>query len=187
MTEARFQAVADLLDSWRCDVFSGKPPILYLVGSGELTRIEIGPGLVTLIGGAPGQGKTALAMQLLIDALKLTPSLKALACNVEMSPSTLLDRQLARLADIDLTIIRYRRLGAEHSKAIERGTDALESLADRLAFVRPPFDLANVAQSADAFGTDLILLASTGRQPWVGQTAAGTPASGRTGLPVRYP
>src|SRR4051794_36665449 len=33
-----------------------------------------------------------------------------------------------------------------------------ESLADRLTFVRPPYDLANVARSADAFGADLLLL-----------------------------
>ena len=57
-----------------------------------------------------------------------------------------------------MTLIRYRRLTAEHSKAIQRGTEALESLADRLAFVRPPYDLANVARSADAFGADLLLL-----------------------------
>ena len=35
---------------------------------------------------------------------------------------------------------------------------ALEDLAERLAFVRPPFDLANVAQSADAFDAGLIVL-----------------------------
>src|SRR5271157_5017120 len=137
MSEARFQPVADLLDPWREDVLSGKPPTLYPIGSGELVRIEIGPKLVTLIGGAPGQGKTALTMQMLIDALMLTPSLKALVCNCEMSPSTLLDRQLARLAGIDLALIRHRRLTAEHSDAIRRGTDALESLADRLAFGSP--------------------------------------------------
>ena len=62
-----------------------------------------------------------------------------------MSPRILLDRQLARLADIDLTLIRHRRLTAEHAEAVERGMQALEDLADRLAFVRPPFDLANVA------------------------------------------
>jgi replicative DNA helicase len=97
-------------------------------------------------------------MQCLIDALMLTPSIKALVCNVEMTPGTLLDRQFARLAEIELTLIRYRRLTAEHSEAIKRGMDAVELLADRLAFVRPPFDLANVAQSADAFESDLILL-----------------------------
>jgi len=75
-----------------------------------------------------------------------------------MSPSTLLDRQLARLADIDLTLIRHRRLTAEHAEAVERGMQALECLADRLAFIRPPFDLANVARSADAFDAGLILI-----------------------------
>jgi replicative DNA helicase len=158
MPEARYQSVADLLDPWRDDVLSGKPPTLYPVGAGELAGVEIGPGLVVLIGGAPGAGKTALTMQLLIDALMITPGLKALVCNVEMSPGALLDRQLARLADTDLTLIRYRRLTAEHSESIQRGTEALESLAERLAFVRPPFDLANVARSADEFGADLLLL-----------------------------
>ena len=146
MSEARYQSTADLLDPWRDDVLSGKPPTLYPVGTGELARIEIGPGLVTLVGGAPGAGKTALTMQWVLDALSATPSLKALVLNVEMSPSILLDRQLARLADIDLTLIRHRRLTAEHAGAIERGMQALEDLADRLAFVRPPFDLANVAR-----------------------------------------
>jgi len=70
------------------------PPTLYPIGSGELARIEIGPKLVTFIGGAPGQGKTALTMQWLIDALTLRPTLRASICNVEMNPSILLDRQL---------------------------------------------------------------------------------------------
>ncbi len=75
-----------------------------------------------------------------------------------MSPGVLLDRQLARLADIDLSLIRHRRIGAEHADRLEAGLSALESLSDRLAFVRPPFDLANVAASADAFDAGLIVL-----------------------------
>jgi replicative DNA helicase len=35
---------------------------------------------------------------------------------------------------------------------------ALDDVADRLAFVRPPFDLRNVAESADAFDAGLIVL-----------------------------
>jgi replicative DNA helicase len=97
-------------------------------------------------------------MQWVIDALTLTPSLKALVLNVEMSPSALLDRQLARLAGIDATTIRRRRLTSEHAEAVERGLHALEGLSDRLAFVRPPYDLANVAASADAFEADIIVL-----------------------------
>jgi replicative DNA helicase len=158
MSEPRFQTVADLLDPWRDDVLSGRAPTLYPIGMGELGRLEIGPGLVVLIGGAPGAGKSGLVMQMVVDALMMTPNLKALVCNVEMSPGTLLDRQLARIADIDLTLIRHRRLGAEHAEAVERGMLALEALADRLAFVRPPYDLTNVAASADAFDAALIVL-----------------------------
>ena len=121
MSEGRFQAVADLLDDWRANLLSGTPPVLFPVGQGELARIEIGPGLVTLIGGAPGTGKTALVTQLICDALASSPGLRALICNIEMTPAVLLDRQLARLSGIDLSTIRHRRLGPEHAGAVEIG------------------------------------------------------------------
>ena len=160
MSEPRYQPVADLLDDWRAGVLSGTPPERYPVSDddGALGRLEIGPGLVTLIGGAPGAGKTALTMQLACEALERTSALRALVLNVEMAPAVLLDRQLARLSGIDATTIRHRRLTADHREAIERGMQALESLSERLAFIRPPFDLENIAESADAFEANLILL-----------------------------
>jgi replicative DNA helicase len=158
MREARFQTAADVLASWRDDVLAGTPPVLYPAGIGELARIEIGPRLVTLIGGAPDAGKSAFVMQLLIDALRMTPELRAIVCNVEMPPSVLLDRQLARLSGIDLSLIRHRKLTAEHAGRIDQGLATLEPLCDRPAFVRQPFDLANVAATADAFDAGLIVL-----------------------------
>ena len=68
-----------------------------------------------------------------------------------MPPAVLLDRQLARLSGIDLTLIRHRRLGRSTPTGSTRPCSTLEPLAERLAFVRPPFDLANVAATADAF------------------------------------
>src|SRR5262249_20143896 len=41
---------------------------------------------------------------------------------------------------------------------IKQGMDTLEPLAHRLCFVRPPFDLDNIAAAADEFGADLILI-----------------------------
>lgn len=158
MTKPAFQTAADVFDGWRDDVLTGAPPVLWPVGSGGLARLEIGPNLVTLLGGAPGAGKTAFAMQLTTDALRLTPTLRALICNVEMPARVLLDRQLARLSGIDLGTIRYRRFEAEHAERIDQAMHTLEPLAERLAFVRPPFDLANVAAAADAFGADLLVL-----------------------------
>jgi replicative DNA helicase len=158
VSEAHYQTGADALAGWRDNVLTGTPPTLYPVGDGELARLEIGPGIVWLLGGAPGAGKTALAMQLLLDALRLTPALRAAVCNVEMPPAMLLDRQLARLSGVDLSTIRHRRLTADHAGRVDQGLATLEPLAERLCFVRPPFDLENVAATADAFDAGLLLL-----------------------------
>src|SRR5262249_33013179 len=156
--EARYQDGADVFAGWKDDVITGKQPVLYPVGTGQLGRVEIGPGLVMLLGGAPGVGKSSFATQAAVDALRMTPTLRACICNVEMSPTVLLDRQLARLSGIDLNSIRYRRLKAEHADRIERAMSTLEPVADRLSFVCPPFNLENVAETVDAFEADLLLL-----------------------------
>jgi replicative DNA helicase len=171
MGEAHFRTAADVFAGWRDDVLSGTPPTLYPVGTGELARVEIGPGLVTLLGGAPGAGKTAFSMQCVIDALRLTPTLRAVVCNVEMPPAVLLDRQLARLSGVDAKLIRYRRLDASHADRIDQALNTLDALADRLAFVTPPFDLANVAATADALDADLLLLDYIQRIPPPGDHA----------------
>ncbi len=169
MDNPNFQSGTDVFDDWRDDLLTGTPPVLYPVGDGELARLEIGPKLVTLLGGPPGVGKTAFVMQAVTDALRLTPSLRALVANVETSPSVLLDRQLARLSGISAGIIRYRKLGASHADRLDAGLGTLEDIAPRLAFVKPPFDLANIAASADAFGAQLLLLDYIQRIPPPGQ------------------
>jgi replicative DNA helicase len=158
VTQACYLSAADVLHGWRDDVLSGRPPTLYPAGAGALARLELGPGIVTLIGGAPGAGKTAFTMQLLLDALRLTPTLKAVVCNIEMPPAVLLDRQLARLSGVPVTDIRHRRLTEAHAGRIDRGLHTLDALAERLAFVRPPYTLDNVAATADAVGADVLLL-----------------------------
>src|SRR4051794_22732824 len=103
LTKPSYQLASDCFDVWREDVLTGSPPVLYPIGDGELARIEIGPNLVTLFGGAPGSGKTAFIMQAVVDALRLTPTMRALVCNIEMSTTVLLERQLARLSGVDAT------------------------------------------------------------------------------------
>lgn len=171
MPACNYQSCADVLASWRDDVTSGTPPVLFPIGSGDLEYVEVGPGLVTLIGGAPGAGKTAFAMQAVVDALRLTPTLRAVVCNIEMPPSVLLDRQLARLSGVNATAIRYRRLTDAHAKRIEAGLAALDGIADRLAFVRPPFTLENIAATADEFSAGLIVIDYIQRVPPPGDHA----------------
>ncbi len=154
----RYATAADVFGGWRDDLLTGTQPTFYPIGDGALSRIELGPGLVTLLGGAPGSGKTAFAMQAVCDALRLTPALRCLVCNVEMPPSVLLDRQLARLGGIPASVIRYRLLTDAHGERLDAGLTALEGFAERLAFLRPPFELSNVAAAADDFGAGLLVL-----------------------------
>ena len=171
MTKPTYQTAADVFDGWKEDVLTGSPPVLWPVGSGELARLEIGPGLVTLLGGAPGAGKTAFAMQLVTDALRLTPTLRALVCNVEMPPRVLLDRQLAGSRGSTWGRFAIDDSTPEHADRIDQAMHTFEPLADRLAFVRPPFNLENVAASADGFHADLLVLDYIQRIPPPGQHA----------------
>jgi replicative DNA helicase len=164
MSKLRFVPAADVFDSWRDDVLTGKPPTFFRVAdAGPMAGIEIGPKLITLIGGAPGSGKTAFIMQCVFDALRLSPTLRAVVCNIEMPPEVLLDRQLSRLSGVPLKAIRYRQLSAIHADRIDAGMNAIETIADRFCFVRSPFTLENVAATADRFaplgdGSSLLLV-----------------------------
>ena len=94
-TTAKFVNGEAVFTGWRDDVLTGTGPIVF---PHTLPVPEISPGHVTLLGGAPGAGKTALVMACVVEALRHTGTLRALVANVEMSPAALLDRQLARRA-----------------------------------------------------------------------------------------
>jgi replicative DNA helicase len=157
---ANYATGGPLFDQWREKVTSGKPPVLFPVAAVDhpLRQLEIGPEIITTFGGPPGSAKTALAMQMTFDAVALTPSLKAVVANVEMPPEVLLDRQLARLSGIPLRTVRYRQFTDEHADRLADGLAQVKALTERIAFVRAPFDLANVAATADATGAELIVL-----------------------------
>lgn len=146
--------------AWRVAAESGEPPVLYpLAPPGHpLAGLDLGPGHVLLLGAPPGAGKTTLVMQAAIDAVALTPGLTVLVANVEMTPAALLDRQLARLAGLPYTRVRRRQFTAADRPALAAGLARLEDLARRVAFLRPPYDLANVAAAADAVGAGLVVL-----------------------------
>lgn len=160
---ANYTTGAPLFDQWKDKVTSGKPPKLFPVAAADhpLSALEVGPEIVCTVGGPPGSAKTALVNQMVFDAVALNPTLKAVVCNVEMSADVLLDRQLARLSGIPLRAVRRRELLQflqEPSDRLECGLNKVRAALERVAFVRPPFDLANVAATADATGAELIVL-----------------------------
>ena len=154
---ASFQTAVDAMDRWREDVLTGTKPPRWLLGNG-FDSVELGPGLVMLLGGAPGAGKTCLAMQWVVDAMRIDPELRVLVANVESSPGVLLDRQLSRLSGIPLDVIRDRRLTEHHDRRLSAAFDTLDLVSERLTFLSMPFSLENVAATADATDSKLILL-----------------------------
>lgn len=153
--QARFTSGATLFQAWRDEIYSGEAPVVF---QHAFPYPEIGPGLVTLIGGPPGEGKTAFTMMMVIEALRYDPGLRAVVASCEMAPECLLDRQLARLAGIDAEVIRHRAFGPEHDERLAAGLATLESLTDRVAFMHAPFDIRNVAASVDDFGARLVII-----------------------------
>lgn len=162
MSSARFTTGAALLEAWEHDLWHGEPPERWPLGPGApATDIDFGPGEVLLIGGAPGAGKTAFATGAVFDALRAVPDLKALICNVEMTPEALLNRQLARLSGVNLRTIQNREVGdlwQPGQESIRKAIETMRTLLPRVAFLGLPYSLDHVAKAADEFGARCILL-----------------------------
>lgn len=148
----------DVFARWWTSIENGEKPLRYRCGDGDLSQIHIGPGRVVLVGGAPGAGKTTLTMQLIVDALRIDESLRACVANVEVSPATLLDRQLARISGIPATRIQDRIIGDDVNDRLKTAREALASAVARIAFVSSSFDLQNIAAAADEFDANIIVL-----------------------------
>ena len=159
---------------WRSSLISGEARAVF---PHSLPVPEIAPGNITLIGGAPGVGKTALAMSIVVEALRHSAGMRALVANVEMPPDALLDRQLARLSGIDASDIRRRRGLPEHQQRLDTGIATMATVVERLAFLRGPFSLSNVATAADIHRADVIVLDYIQRI-----TPPGSDADARTGM-----
>ncbi|TWU33742.1 DnaB-like helicase C-terminal domain-containing protein [Novipirellula artificiosorum] len=157
MSNANYIRCDRLFDDWQDDVLHGEPPRRYDIGEG-LDHIRLGPGSVSLLGGAPGMGKTAFAMQCVVSAMAADASLRCCVANVEMPPERLLERQLSRLSGVSLDDIQDRRLVDKQRDKLDDAFDLIDDIAERLVFVKAPFTLENVAAAADDIDAELIVL-----------------------------
>jgi replicative DNA helicase len=119
-----------------------------------LPGIEIGPGLLTLIGAPPGRGKTALTMQATYEAVSNEPNLRAVVASLEVSEKTLIKRRLAKLIGASFDAIRFNTL-----------TDYQRECIANLADFRETLELINfVPESMCGLG-DLEALLTSGIEP----------------------
>jgi replicative DNA helicase len=157
MTTPIYSTGADLFGSWFADVERGEPPVRFELAE-PFSGLDVRPGRLLLFGGPPGSGKTAALLQIGIDLLRLNGAARLLVANVEMMPTLLVDRIVARLAAVPLTAIENRTVNADELRRVRAAVDSLAPVAGRLAFLHAPYALEHVAAAATAFEADVMML-----------------------------
>lgn len=152
-----FTTGADLFGSWFADVERGEPPVRFKLLE-PFAALDVRPGRLILLGGAPGGGKTAAILQIGIDLLRTNPAAKLLVANVEMVPALLVERVVSRLSAVPLTAIGDRTQTADELARIRRTVNSLVTVGERLAFLNAPFALEHVATAGTAFGANVLAL-----------------------------
>ncbi|QDV55483.1 DnaB-like helicase C-terminal domain-containing protein [Rosistilla oblonga] len=150
-------SASSILDEYLDELERSEGDVLYSVGDcfGEF---ELGPGLITLLGAPPGTGKTALAMQMVFNALAVQPDLTAVVANAESSFKMLLRRELCRRTDIHPRKLRFGDLSEYDKRLIADVRDDLRACTDRIAVMAPPFTVAGLRDIAEQNEPGLLLV-----------------------------
>jgi replicative DNA helicase len=152
----KFVTATEVAASAAFDPEAPAPP-RFLVGA-PFQNLDIRPGRIVLIGAPPAAGKTAATLQITESVLANNPEVKALIANVEMSPSDLLARIVARLSGVRVDIIGDRKYLPEEKAKVKTTLSLHASTLSRMAFLEPPFDLEHLAETGDAFGANLLVI-----------------------------
>jgi replicative DNA helicase len=153
-----FATVTDLFAGWRADVLSDDPPACWSIGDPTFEHVEVVPGRIVLLGGAPGSGKTALLMQWSGGILASEADARIMIANVEMSPGQLLCRMLSRLSRVNLTAILKRQVMPEEYSALGNAMEQIQNYGDRLAFATTPSDFEAVRGAVAAHRADILIV-----------------------------
>ncbi len=147
-------AAEAILASWLVRVNRGELPQL-IQQQGALKGIEIGPGMITVIGAPPGAGKTALIMQIMFDALELDDSLRAIVANAETTFDGLLRREITRLTwlpnqgCVDSDAVRFGPLTSQELERVNTAAGLLAPRLQRVAVLREPCNVLQLAKLRD--------------------------------------
>lgn len=134
-----FEKTGSALGQLLLDISDRKREISYAPGIFS-DDFVFGPKKITVIGAPPGTGKTALAQQIVFDALSEDPSLKLWIANCEMEITDLLKRELSRISGVAHKRIRDASYDdAELSRLLD-AAEQLKDLCPRCMHMVPPFD-----------------------------------------------
>jgi hypothetical protein len=131
----------EIVDSLFELIPTGKMTQLLSLGP-ALNGLEIGSGLVTVIGAPPGAGKTTLAMQVAFVVRLHNPGFRVVVANRESSMEVLLQRELARQTGVSSKAIRFGSCNATELAKLQRAVDELRPLLTRMSSLDEPGQLS---------------------------------------------
>jgi replicative DNA helicase len=147
----------DLVEHWLADL-AGPAPVLWSLGEPLLSHIEIGPGRLVVLGGAPNAGKSAVLLWWVVELLRHNDDLRVVILNAEMPTRLLLDRIVARLSGVRATEL-HRNQVAPGDKRLVEAMRTLRRISDRLAFVENPSrDLVDSLPQVAGFSPHLLVV-----------------------------
>lgn len=147
----------DVLNEVMEDIRTGKKPERFRL-SAPFSHVPLGPGLLNIIAGPTGVGKTALVMQLVGDVLANNPTTTAFVANVEMDPKQLTRRMVARASGIAGTKIDGNDLTRQECRSLCKVASAMKPTMERLTFWDGNFTLCAMLQEVDRLNPDLLVL-----------------------------
>jgi replicative DNA helicase len=153
---ARTTLLADVLGSVFKEIEEAVPCVEWPVGDDGWGTFAFRPNTIVVVGGPTNVGKTPLILNLLWQAMHITPTLRVLIANNESMTRDLINRLIAMLTEIDLRHIRRRDRAYCSPDKLAAAHAALRSVADRLEFMEMPFTLEQVVQRAAFFRADVV-------------------------------
>lgn len=130
-----------LLDPLYTRIATKQMPKLFQLGC-ALDGLEVGHGLVCIVGGPPGGGKTTLAMQIMAEALEYQNNLRAVVANRETPMEVLLQREIARRSGVPSRAIRFGDCTDRPLEKIRVAVEEMRPLFSRVSSLDEPGELS---------------------------------------------
>jgi len=155
-TETKTPTLVDAIDAW---VRQEETPAL-ATGITSLDRLFDGGlplGQMTAVAAAPGVGKSALALQLALSALKGQGDLVAAWCLGEMTRAALAARAIT-LWGGEANGLTLQQIIKKADGSRQIGADLANSIGDRLKLIEPPLIIDRIERAVEKDGVKLLIV-----------------------------
>ncbi|MEM9366385.1 MAG: DnaB-like helicase C-terminal domain-containing protein [Planctomycetota bacterium] len=122
-----------------------REPIVNYADGTTMEGFVLSPGQLTVVGAPPGTGKTALAMQLVFEAMEQHRDVPVVIANAETDMKSLLRREVSRRSQVLLRDLRHAICTDLEIERAQQAVSELVELCPRIAYMEPPFNAGELS------------------------------------------